>query len=914
MEVLKHYFDKGQSLTVVRHYFSQGKDVIRIAVGFFTIRGYNLIRRSAADKKVLILVGIEEPGEKRLRKVLIQEILLDLRTGLDSDRRQAVVELVEKMEGGSFRIVDARAMAHHAKLYIVDETVALVASANVSGRGLIEAIEAGTVVEDEDDVKYYIQKYDAYFYSPDCFDITQDLIDALKSWLQLASPWDIYLKTLLTLKSLEDTQLQRERPAYQKPVGFQRDVVARALRQIEEHGGAMVVASTGLGKTTIGTDIALRLQEAGRILNVMVIGPKATEKSWRRQLSSAGLPCDYYIHQVFDVADAAHNGDVIALEETLATIDSSWLIIIDESHKMRNRYMDKMIDQRRKRVERLVFQHLVPAIQSKKSNILLLTGTPFSIDVENINNQLFLLPHTGPSRTLLEEFSEDRAWQIQELPELKELPVASVITTPYVAKHYGDRDEHGVSVKFNDEPHYIPRVHLYRTSFKMLLEEVVTKALEDEYFKIQNSHRMYTASIEKIVRVAWSSSPWALRDALKKVLCTPGEQGYDVTFRKSLAERQDCLLPIVDALDGMEFTEDPKLASLCRLFDYLNVEDNKAIVFCEQHATAVYLDAALKILKPLIHVACTIRHLKTGEYKMKPRNEVETLLSDFAPSANKNTRPNAKKYDVFVTTDAYGVGVNMQDARIVINYDLAWTPIEPAQRAGRVLRFWPLPRVVELHVFVPQLREIASELSRDVSDVSRRWRTLTTRHSQANQILDLPTLTTESEHIIDMHKIAPDAPLLLEKLGELDLTRLEEQTTADEVSSIFRHTAVLERHKMYAQGLSDDLSSVLAYPGKHPLIYVLLKHNGKPFWPVYNVRKKKLEPALRDSALLDLIECGKEENPAWEDLNTVERMSSICISAWCAYHNVEADQVERVCTLYLKPQEDQLSLQEWLDA
>ena len=118
LKALKRYFAKGQSLISVKHYFSQGKSIIRIAVGFFTIKGYNLIRSSTAGKKISILVGIEEPGEKRLRKVLIQEILLDLRLGIEAERRQAVVELLEKMEGGNFRIVDARAMAHHAKLYI----------------------------------------------------------------------------------------------------------------------------------------------------------------------------------------------------------------------------------------------------------------------------------------------------------------------------------------------------------------------------------------------------------------------------------------------------------------------------------------------------------------------------------------------------------------------------------------------------------------------------------------------------------------------------------------------------------------------------------------------------------------------------------------------------------------------------
>jgi len=126
------WFDKGLALKILLFYLRQGRETVRIATGFFTIRGYNLIRRATRDKKMFILVGIEEPGEKRVIKALVQEIMLNLRTGLGGDRRQAVEELVRKMERGDFQIVDARATDHHAKLYIIDVEVALVASANVS--------------------------------------------------------------------------------------------------------------------------------------------------------------------------------------------------------------------------------------------------------------------------------------------------------------------------------------------------------------------------------------------------------------------------------------------------------------------------------------------------------------------------------------------------------------------------------------------------------------------------------------------------------------------------------------------------------------------------------------------------------------------------------------------------------------
>ncbi len=139
------WFDKNKALEYISRYFQAGKKEIRIASGFFTIRGWGLLRRYTKSKHVYLLVGLDDPGEERARKALINEILRDLRTGVDRERRIAVLDLVQKMQAGSFHLVDARATEHHAKLYIVDHKVAIIASSNLTGRGLIEQIEAGNI-------------------------------------------------------------------------------------------------------------------------------------------------------------------------------------------------------------------------------------------------------------------------------------------------------------------------------------------------------------------------------------------------------------------------------------------------------------------------------------------------------------------------------------------------------------------------------------------------------------------------------------------------------------------------------------------------------------------------------------------------------------------------------------------------
>ncbi|MEB3248782.1 MAG: phospholipase D-like domain-containing protein, partial [Merismopediaceae bacterium] len=277
------WFETRITLEQIRENFSQGQRIIRIACGFFTLKGWGLIKRYTENKIVLILVGIDEPGEERARTALIKEIMRHLALGRDAERRQNVIDLVERIEQKELNIVDARASSHHGKLYLVDNNIAIVGSANTTGRGFLDQIEAGalyspSIIEKlisenkdsfnaaqiqilnqliESQVANYIKCFDEYF--RDAHDITQELLILLRKWLDFSLPWDVYLKTILALEQIPFVKNDYAK----KPVSYQQDMIAEALRQIREHGGSMLVASTGLGKTVMGTHIAIQLQSEG---------------------------------------------------------------------------------------------------------------------------------------------------------------------------------------------------------------------------------------------------------------------------------------------------------------------------------------------------------------------------------------------------------------------------------------------------------------------------------------------------------------------------------------------------------------------------------------------------------------------------------------------------------------------------
>lgn len=913
-----HFFRSGQALRYLRHYLPQSRHVTRIGVGFFTVRGYNLIRRSLAAPRTAILVGLDEPGPERVREALLDEILRDLRVGVDAGRRQAVEDLVARLEAGGLAIIDARAIGHHAKLYLVDDLLVIVGSFNLTGRGLLETIEAGEVVWRPEAVASHTADFEGYF--AEGVDITGPLLEALKRWLALASPWQVYLKTLLALERLEATRLQQARPSYQRPTEFQRAVIARAMRQLEAFGGAMVVASTGLGKTTIGTDVALRLHERGAIRNVLVIAPAAVEETWLTYFERAGLSARVFTHAVFDrTPPPESSGKIQAALDILDRMDSQWLVLIDESHELRNRFQWEFSSGKPAKRERLAVTRLTEAVAQRRCKVLLLTGTPYATEVENLNHQLHLLPHTGPSRpqegklTLpgLEGFFPDiNAWGIEELDDFRDLAVGSVITTPYVAKYFGQRDAEGnVSVDFRGQRRYLPKIVLERVDVPVLLEGPVVKLIDSGLLKVKVNPKLFhipewqehamikQTRIERTVRVAWGSSPWALRDVLRKL----DRGGY----RSEMAEPEEVIrgtvAPILESLEQMSWADDAKLIRLSELLTELHAAGERAIIFSEQQATVVYLEQALAELQPGLRSASLVRQTATGRYELLGAKQANAKIAAFAPRANGKAGPPA--YDVLLTTDAYGVGVNIQDARVVINYDLAWTPIEPAQRAGRVLRFREEPATVRL-LTCHAVPDPAVNYGPRARGIIRRQETLMARDRAAASLLNLAMVPGAGQATIDMDTLAPA------RTQELDLDTLDNEVLG--VSAVFDHLAQLARHRDEAEALPDDIVSARAYRGKHAMVFMLLEHQGIPELALYDLARRQLLHLRTETEALDVIACAPEMQKAMIEAAAIEAAGDACLRAWCRQRACQEADVARLATLYLQPEGQEPTIEAWL--
>ena len=160
---------------------------------------------------------------------------------------------------------------------------------------------------------------------------------------------------------------------------------------------------------------------------------------------------------------------------------------------------------------------------------------------------------------------------------------------------------------------------------------------------------------------------------------------------KDLSADMNALLTVLSRCGDWDPERDSKLSKLHDLVARRHPGE-KMIVFTQFADTVRYLTEQLQ--------ARAVDRLSavTGDSDNPTR-----LAWRFSPESNekRDQIPIDDELDVLIATDVLSEGQNLQDAAIVLNYDLPWAIIRLIQRAGRVDRIGQKAEEIQCYTFLP---------------------------------------------------------------------------------------------------------------------------------------------------------------------------------------------------------------------
>jgi len=650
----------------------------------------------------------------------------------------------------------------HAKAYIFDypadrfeRGIAIVGSSNLSLAGLQDNTELSVIVHGNANHEQLTKWFDQLWNEAVPFD--QQLMNELQmSWAlnESITPYELYLKVLyhLTRERLEEPDLPM--PADFPPLAdFQWAAVKSALRVLKLHNGVFISDVVGLGKTFIAAALLkwLKLRERQRAL---IICPAPLVAMWeekfvkRYDLGAEVLSLGMLSQPDFDWADEKYQ--------------SKHLVLLDESHNLRHsdtlRY-DRLYEFVRGLGLPMILLTATPR-NSRARDILnqirlFHAGDRIELGVEPRSLiQYFKLVENGerPLPPLLQHFliRRTRKHIRDHWPDAKvdgrpvRFPERRLKTIDYsIEKTYGGfyqqlrnlieppdphrGKRHGMTyARYGLHGYVLPakqRVDPYKDlarsgkRLRGLMRTLLFKRLESsvEAFRqtvagLIERHRLFLRGLDEGFVIAGEK----VEDLLKGI--EPGDAERDdlVSELEKLSEkydlqdfRADDLRRDVQAdlatLEEMARYAAPitpdKDAKLQRLLQWLNDEPllrtHKLLIFTQYIDTARYLTEQLKLAR--------IRPPDTIEHADSDRSDLQSLVNRFAPMANEVKAPVKYPIHILVATDVLSEGLNLQDAALILNYDLHFNPVRLIQRFGRIDRINSPHREIFAFNFLPEL-------------------------------------------------------------------------------------------------------------------------------------------------------------------------------------------------------------------
>jgi SNF2 family DNA or RNA helicase len=393
---------------IEQHLFSALRDTLNVSdradfcVGYFNLRGWkqldSYIEKWSGGKGncCRLLVGMQKlPQEEllsalslikqdkeidnqtalRIKKKLAEEFREQLTYGIPTNEDEAGIRKLAAQIKAK-KVIVKLFLRHplHAKLYLlfrpdpINPTIGYLGSSNLTLAGLSYQGELNIDVLDHDACNKLAKWFEDRWNDNWCIDISEELVKIIKeSWARedLIPPYHIYIKMAYHLAQearagLSEFQIPRD--FGKKLFEFQTAAVKIAAHHLNKRGGVLFGDVVGLGKTLMASALA-RIFEDDYGLETLIICPKNLVKMWE----------DY----VYKYRMRAKVLSITRVINELPDLRRYRLIIIDESHNLRNR-------------EGKRYHAIHEYIQENESKCIMLSATPYNKNYRDLSSQLRL--------------------------------------------------------------------------------------------------------------------------------------------------------------------------------------------------------------------------------------------------------------------------------------------------------------------------------------------------------------------------------------------------------------------------------------------------------------------------------------------------------------------------------------------
>jgi superfamily II DNA or RNA helicase len=450
-------------------------------------------------------------------------------------------------------------------------------------------------------------------------------------------------------------------PGRVKLHAHQVSAVLELRRSIAEFGGALLCDPVGTGKTYTALAVASPLDM------VLVVGPAILRQMWRQASSVAGRRIDFVSFE--------------SLSRRASVCGSHSLIIVDEAHHARN--------------PRTIRYEVLSRLCTGRE-VVMLTATPIHNRARDLESLLGLFMGSRAAALSSAEIARCVIRRSGLSPELTAVPRADQVVW------CGVREDDRIPSMLLDLPPPLPPRDGGDGGALVVHSLIRQWASSDD--ALIGGLRRRLARAEALI-AALGDGTWPSKSELASWIS--GEDSVQLALTSLLApptRESEALLPVVrrhnaalrSVLDlAKESSADDDRASVLR--ELRESHRDRRIVVFSQYADTI--NGMFSRLSPDGYVAAL-----TGAGGRVAGGEISRheVIRRFAPLASGVSRPRrAHDVTLLLTTDLLSEGVNLQDAGVVVHFDLPWTPARLEQRLGRLTRLGSSHERVISYAFKP---------------------------------------------------------------------------------------------------------------------------------------------------------------------------------------------------------------------